>query len=98
MLAYEDVGHRCRHCLHRASGHPTLAYGPDGSRHDSGAVSRHGSSARAGKGEAHGLEALEAARSLEADVAYIDPPYNQHSYLGNYHVWETLELWDKPEV
>ena len=26
------------------------------------------------------------------DLAYVDPPYNQHSYLGNYHVWETLAL------
>ena len=34
----------------------------------------------------------------DADVAYLDPPYNQHSYLGNYHVWESLVLWDKPEV
>ena len=33
-----------------------------------------------------------------ADVAYLDPPYNQHSYLGNYHVWESLVRWDKPEV
>ncbi len=51
-----------------------------------------------GKGEAHGLDALEAAAGLEADVAYLDPPYNQHSYLGNYHVWESLVRWDKPEV
>jgi adenine-specific DNA-methyltransferase len=54
--------------------------------------------ARHGKGEAHQLEALDAARRLEVDVAYLDPPYNQHSYLGNYHVWESLVLWDKPEV
>ncbi len=51
-----------------------------------------------GAGEAHGLDALQAARRLAADVAYIDPPYNQHSYLGNYHVWETLVRWDRPEV
>jgi adenine-specific DNA-methyltransferase len=38
------------------------------------------------------------ASSIEADVAYLDPPYNQHSYLGNYHVWESLIRWDKPEV
>ena len=31
------------------------------------------------------------------DLAYIDPPYNQHSYLGNYHVWETIVRWDAPE-
>lgn len=46
---------------------------------------------------AHMLDALEAARTLEADVAYLDPPYNQHSYLSNYHVWETLVRWDRPE-
>lgn len=54
--------------------------------------------AAAGKGEAHQLDAHEAARTLEADVAYVDPPYNQHSYLGNYHVWETLVRWDRPDV
>jgi adenine-specific DNA-methyltransferase len=30
------------------------------------------------------------------DCAYLDPPYNQHSYLGNYHVWETLVVGDWP--
>jgi adenine-specific DNA-methyltransferase len=44
------------------------------------------------------MDALDAAGALEADVAYIDPPYNQHSYLGNYHVWESLVRWDKPAV
>ncbi len=51
-----------------------------------------------GKGAAHQLDAPEAASRLHADVAYIDPPYNQHSFLGNYHVWESLVRWDKPEV
>ncbi len=46
--------------------------------------------------EAHCLDALEAVRTLEADVVYVDPPYNQHSYLSNYHVWETLVRWDRP--
>lgn len=54
--------------------------------------------ARHGKGQATCLDALEAAKVLDADVAYIDPPYNQHSYLGNYHAWESLVRWDKPEV
>jgi len=44
------------------------------------------------------LEAGEAAGLVPADIAYLDPPYNQHSYLGNYHIWETLVRWDKPEV
>ncbi|MDG2292818.1 MAG: DNA adenine methylase [Phycisphaerales bacterium] len=51
-----------------------------------------------GKGEAHCLDAAEAASRFKVDVAYLDPPYNQHSYLGNYHVWESLVRWDKPEV
>ncbi|MBK6923153.1 MAG: DNA adenine methylase [Deltaproteobacteria bacterium] len=54
-----------------------------------------------GKGEAYQMDALEfvdAVASCEVDVAYLDPPYNQHKYLGNYHIWETLILWDKPAV
>lgn len=54
--------------------------------------------AKNGKGTATCLDALEAARTLAADVAYLDPPYNQHSYIGNYHIWESLVRWDKPEV
>jgi adenine-specific DNA-methyltransferase len=34
----------------------------------------------------------------EVDLAYVDPPYNQHSFFGNYHVWETLVRNDRPEV
>ncbi len=51
-----------------------------------------------GPGRAIRMDAEGAAAEIEADVVYIDPPYNQHSYLGNYHVWETLALWDKPDV
>ncbi|HKG16293.1 MAG TPA: DNA adenine methylase [Solirubrobacteraceae bacterium] len=51
-----------------------------------------------GGGSALRADALEAARSLpEVDLAYLDPPYNQHSYRANYHVWETLVAWDEPE-
>jgi adenine-specific DNA-methyltransferase len=31
------------------------------------------------------------------DLMYLDPPYNQHRYATNYHVWETLVRWDAPE-
>lgn len=31
------------------------------------------------------------------DLAYLDPPYNQHRYFTNYHIWETLVRWDAPE-
>lgn len=51
-----------------------------------------------GEGGATRLDALEAAARGEWDVAYLDPPYNQHKYRNNYHVWETLVRWDAPEV
>ena len=54
--------------------------------------------AKHGKGQATCMDAREAVKVLKADLAYIDPPYNQHSYLGNYHIWESLVRWDKPEV
>lgn len=52
--------------------------------------------AKAGAGRALMMDAGEAARRVHADLAYLDPPYNQHSYLGNYHVWETITRWDRP--
>jgi adenine-specific DNA-methyltransferase len=43
-------------------------------------------------------DANELAASVETDLVYIDPPYNQHSYFSNYHVWETIVRWDAPET
>ncbi len=51
-----------------------------------------------GAGKATMGDAVALAPGIEADVAYLDPPYNQHSYLGNYHVWESLVRWDKSDV
>ncbi|MBF9017687.1 MULTISPECIES: DNA adenine methylase [unclassified Oceanispirochaeta] len=31
----------------------------------------------------------------DADVTYMDPPYNQHQYGSNYHILNTIALWDK---
>ena len=30
----------------------------------------------------------------EFDIAYLDPPYNQHQYGSNYHLLNTIALWD----
>jgi adenine-specific DNA-methyltransferase len=52
----------------------------------------------AGGGTARRGDALELAPGLGSfDLAYLDPPYNQHRYFTNYHVWETLVAWDAPE-
>jgi adenine-specific DNA-methyltransferase len=51
-----------------------------------------------GSGEATQKDATKAARDFSGQAAYLDPPYNQHSYRSNYHIWETLVRWDEPEV
>ncbi len=32
------------------------------------------------------------------DLVYLDPPYNQHQYGSNYHLLNTIALWDKPYI
>jgi adenine-specific DNA-methyltransferase len=57
---------------------------------------------RAIRGDAVALTAASRADGGGAlghfDLAYLDPPYNQHRYFTNYHVWETLVAWDAPEA
>ncbi|HEX3333691.1 MAG TPA: DNA adenine methylase [Acidimicrobiales bacterium] len=53
----------------------------------------------AGPGRAILGDAMALAPLLgHFDLAYLDPPYNQHRYFTNYHVWETLVAWDAPEA
>jgi adenine-specific DNA-methyltransferase len=52
-----------------------------------------------GPGGALRGDACELVASSElgpCDLAYLDPPYNQHRYDANYHVWETVIAWDAP--
>ncbi|MGI9157217.1 MAG: DNA adenine methylase [Marmoricola sp.] len=52
----------------------------------------------AGPGRAVLGDATTLVDELPAvDLAYLDPPYNQHRYFTNYHVWETLVRGDEPE-
>src|SRR2546421_3257667 len=51
-----------------------------------------------GAGLAVRADALDGAGTLPScNIASLDPPYNQHRYFTNYHVWETLVAWDAPE-
>ncbi len=49
-------------------------------------------------------DAQSLARDLEKRIGerprivYLDPPYNQHPYGSNYHVLNTVVLWDKPAL
>ena len=53
---------------------------------------------RAIQGDAVALASASASGLGHFDLAYLDPPYNQHRYFTNYHVWETLVAWDAPEA
>ncbi|WP_191015585.1 DNA adenine methylase [Treponema zioleckii] len=40
-------------------------------------------------------DANQLARKLKnLDIAYLDPPYNQHQYGSNYHILNTIAKWD----
>lgn len=43
-------------------------------------------------------DACTLAPSISCDIAYLDPPYNQHQYGSNYHLLNTVALWDKPPI
>ncbi|MFM7148188.1 MAG: DNA adenine methylase [Actinomycetales bacterium] len=52
-----------------------------------------------GDGRSIRADAREVVGHLpRVDLAYLDPPYNQHRYFTNYHVWETLVRWDQPQA
>jgi adenine-specific DNA-methyltransferase len=54
-----------------------------------------------GPGQATREEAIafvEGGGTRDFDLTYVDPPYNQHSYFGNYHIWESLMRHDRPAV
>ena len=49
------------------------------------------------------MDAAQLAQTLRedgetVDIAYLDPPYNQHPYGSNYHVLNTITLWDHPPL
>ena len=43
-------------------------------------------------------EAAAFCSLRSADLCYLDPPYNQHQYGSNYHLLNTIALWDRPPV
>ncbi|MBN2050000.1 MAG: DNA adenine methylase [Spirochaetales bacterium] len=43
-------------------------------------------------------DAATFAAGRPAALCYLDPPYNTHQYGSNYHLLNTIVLWDRPEV
>lgn len=40
----------------------------------------------------------ELMKKIEADLVYIDPPYNSRQYCDAYHLLENVARWEKPQV
>lgn len=54
-----------------------------------------------GKGSGHlilNTDANIAVNRYQAEVMYVDPPYNSRQYSDTYHVLENLARWEKPPV
>lgn len=43
-------------------------------------------------------DANELVKKIDADIVYLDPPYNSRQYALNYHVLETMALYDNPTL
>lgn len=40
----------------------------------------------------------DLAPEIEADVVYLDPPYNSRQYCDAYHLLENVARWEMPEL
>lgn len=43
-------------------------------------------------------DSLSLIDKIEADIFYLDPPYNQRQYAPNYHLLETISKYDNPKI
>jgi adenine-specific DNA-methyltransferase len=48
--------------------------------------------------DCHNDDANLLVNTISGSVLYLDPPYNGRQYFPNYHVLETIALYDKPAV
>lgn len=58
----------------------------------------NGKPARVMREDAAALAARLKDETKAPLFVYLDPPYNQHPYGANYHVLNSVALWDKPAL
>lgn len=46
----------------------------------------------------YNMDTNKLVKNIEADLVYIDPPYNSRQYCDAYHLLENIARWDKPKV
>lgn len=47
---------------------------------------------------AYQINAEELITKIAGDILYLDPPYNSRQYASNFHVLESIAVWDKQEL
>lgn len=50
------------------------------------------------KNQIFNMDANMLVEKINADLVYIDPPYNSRQYCDAYHLLENVAKWEKPEV
>ena len=48
--------------------------------------------------ECYRENANDLVKKISGDILYIDPPYNSRQYLPNYHLLETIAMYDEPQI
>lgn len=43
-------------------------------------------------------DSKELIKEIKGDILYLDPPYNTRKYDTNYHMLETIALYDNPKI
>lgn len=50
------------------------------------------------KYEIYNEDSNELIKKIKGDILYLDPPYNTRKYDTNYHMLETIALYDNPKI
>lgn len=50
------------------------------------------------KNEVFQEDANSLIKKISGDILYLDPPYNERQYAPNFHLLETLAVWDKQKL
>lgn len=43
-------------------------------------------------------DSMNLLDKIDADILYLDPPYNERQYAPNYHILETIAKYDEPKL
>jgi len=46
----------------------------------------------------YNLNSMDLIDSINTDILYLDPPYNERQYAPNYHILETIAKYDNPII